>query len=49
VLFDQCAYIKDIFLADLPASISELDHRSAVTAVRLSYKVLAASSSCATS
>jgi hypothetical protein len=30
VLLDQCAYIKDIFLADLPAPIDELDHRSAV-------------------
>jgi hypothetical protein len=31
VLLDQCAYIKDVFLADLPAPISELNHhRSAV-------------------
>ena len=30
VPLDQCAYIKDVFLADLPAPISELDHRSAV-------------------
>jgi len=30
VPLDQCAYIKDVFPADLPASIPELDHRSAV-------------------
>jgi hypothetical protein len=27
VPLDQCAYIKDVFLADLPAPILELDRR----------------------